>query len=60
MKITCTIPPFHFVHNSTEEFDLSDKPTEVSDEAFAHLCQTFGRESFQKVGEPAKPKKITE
>jgi len=52
MKITCKLPPFHFVHDGNEEFDLGDKPVEVSDAAYEHLCQVFGKDSFAVADEP--------
>ena len=49
MKITSEVK-FHFVHDGSEEFDLSSKPVEISEEVYKHLIDTYGKEIFKIVG----------
>jgi isopentenyl phosphate kinase len=62
MLIT-SITPFHFVHDAKEEFDLGEKPVNVSEEAYNHLVAIHGYGSFGVLDEEAmakesdKPKK---
>ena len=50
MLITSSIS-FHFVHDGKEEFDLGEKPVEVSEEAYNHMAGVYGQDLFKILDE---------